>query len=304
MADIPAPHDFWCAEFGLCSFEDFAYNTDGLFDGLGLGPLQIPGTVSQLTAYELPFSASGLLAAAWIYERGPKHPPEPVQPAGSGAGITAVFNLIRYLNAVSRFDVPSFEEPKMPATIIPSVYRVSIEALSGAQEVVNVVGVRGTASGQHAAACAAVKAAWEAALGLGVRHTSQYSMQRYRAMDLSSADGGIAELASTLVGSSASPNATNAACALIKWNGSTRSRSSRGRMYWGPLNESDVNSDGRTLGASTITSLTTAVTAFRNSLSTANFPLVVISREKNTAYDVTSATVESVIATQRRRIRS
>jgi hypothetical protein len=45
--------------------------------------------------------------------------------------------------------------------------------------------------------------------------------------------------------------ATRAAAAIIKLNGGTRSRSTRGRIYYGPIMENDINADGATLTATT-----------------------------------------------------
>jgi hypothetical protein len=124
-------------------------------------------------------------------------------------------------------------------------------------------------------------------------------------MDLSSANGGISVVADTTAGNRAGLSlATNAACALWKWNGGTRSRSSRGRTYFGPIAESDINSDGRTLVGQTITDMNQAQTNFRNTLQSNNFTLCVVSRTLQQGFDVTQSTTESVIATQRRRIRA
>lgn len=192
----------------------------------------------------------------------------------------------------------------MPQLIIPGVFLVSINSTSGGQDVVNVVGVRnsgGTAQG----AADAVAAAWKVTAGPLAALASGIQFTGTRAMDLSSADGAIADAPSTntLGGAGAGALATNAACALVKWNGGTRSASSRGRLYFGPLNEANVNSDGRTIAAASVTLITTAFNNFRASLSNANYPLVVVSRLHASAQTVTSSSVESVIATQRRRIR-
>lgn len=195
--------------------------------------------------------------------------------------------------------------PNMAQLIIPGAFRVAIEAESGGQVVTNVVGVSnggGTAQG----AAEAVQTAWKIANGPLVRLTSLYQLTGFRALELGSANGGIAFVGdNTLGGSTTTPNkATNAACALIKWNGGTRSRSSRGRLYHGPLREVDCNGDGRTLEATTRTNLETAYAAFRASLSASGYPLVVLSPTLNQAFPVTSSSVELVLATQRRRIRS
>lgn len=193
----------------------------------------------------------------------------------------------------------------MAQLIIPDAYRVSIEAESGGQTVTNVVGVvngGGTALG----AAQAVQTAWKVATGPLTQLTNLYALTGFRALDLSSTNGDIAFVADVATGSnaSASGKATNAASALIKWNGGTRSRSSRGRMYYGPLREDQINPDGRTLLTAQVTALNTAFNAFRTSLSSAGYPLAVLSPTLSQAFLVTSSTVESVIATQRRRIRS
>jgi hypothetical protein len=125
------------------------------------------------------------------------------------------------------------------------------------------------------------------------------------AMDLSSLSGGITVLADATLGSVSSTNAlaTRAASALIKLNGGTRSRSTRGRLYFGPIMEADIQSDGATLDTTRATGITNAFTAFLASLATANFPLVVASAKTSTATTVGSIAVEPIIATQRRRIR-
>ena len=189
--------------------------------------------------------------------------------------------------------------------VIPNVYRCSIEATVGGRAVVNVVGVEGSSSGQQVAAAAAIKTAWEVAAGPLALRPNVYVMTQYVAMDLSSTSGGIATSTSSATGGAgAGTLSTRAASALVKWNGSSRSRSTRGRLYYGPLQESEINSDGATLGTTPLASINTAVTNFRNSLSSSGFPLVVISRKLAAAYPVTSHSIEGIIATQRRRIRS
>lgn len=191
----------------------------------------------------------------------------------------------------------------MPALIVPDTGLVSIEMQSGGQDVVNVVGVDLT-GGSIAAATAAVKVAWEIAAGPLTRLNNLTALVNYHGMDLSSSTGAIVDVASAAVGGAgATAKATNGACALVKWNGGTRSKSQRGRLYLGPLAEGDVNSDGRTLVAGSLAGFQTAFTNFRNSLSGAGFPLVIVSRLLQEATPVVSHSVESVIATQRRRIR-
>lgn len=189
--------------------------------------------------------------------------------------------------------------------IIPNVYRVAIEATSGGQAVTNVVGLRGSGSGLAQQAAAAAQTAWKVSGGpLGVLPNT-YALLGFRALDLSSANGSIAFIAdSTAGGVTTGSKSTNGACALVKWNGGTRSRSSRGRLYFGPILEGQINPDGRTLSTTEQSNISARMGAFRSSLSSSGFTLCVISPTTSSAFDVSSHAVESVIATQRRRIRS
>jgi len=193
----------------------------------------------------------------------------------------------------------------MAVLLIPNVYRVAIEAESGGQAVTNVVGVQNSA-GTALGAAQAVQTAWKVATGPLTQLSSLYALKGFRSLFLGSLNGDIAFVADASLGGTAiSPEkATNASAALIKWNGGTRSRSSRGRMYLGPLRENDINADGRTLTPLRRTAFETAAAAFRTSLASGGYPLVVISPTTSTAFAVTSSAVETVIATQRRRIRS
>lgn len=196
-------------------------------------------------------------------------------------------------------------DPTMPALIVPGCFLVAIKGLSGGQDIVNVVGVRNS-GGTALGAAQAVRDAWAPATGGPISQlTNLYVLDTVRAMSIDSVDGAIAEVsginkAGVLTGS----HATNGSTALIKWNGGTRNPSSRGRLYYGPLNEAQINPDGRTITTANLSAINTAFNAFRTSLEGAGYPLVVISRKNSTATTVTSSAVESVIATQRRRIRS
>ena len=190
--------------------------------------------------------------------------------------------------------------------VIPNTYRVAITMTAGGRKISNVIGVTGTAAGQQAAAAAAVLAAWKVATGPLSQMSSLVTMQDVTAIDLSSSSGGIAIVTDTSTGGKLSTNAlsTRAASALITWNGGTRSKSARGRLYYGPLMEVDINTDGATLAGATSVALATAFTAFRSSLSSASFPLCVISQKNASTTAVSSQAVQTTIATQRRRLRS
>lgn len=190
--------------------------------------------------------------------------------------------------------------------VVANAYRCTIEMSAGGRTISNVVCVLGTASGQEAAAAAAVLAAWKTASGPLANLSSAVTMVGVTAVDLSSSAGGIAIVADSTAGTLASTSgfATRAASALIRWNTATRSRSARGRLYHGPIREADINTDGATLDSTRATALATAYVNFRSSLSSASFPLQVLSVKNAAVTAVSSQVVDTQIATQRRRIRS
>lgn len=190
--------------------------------------------------------------------------------------------------------------------VISNTYRIAIRMTAGGKNITNVFGVRGSAAAQQAAAAAAALAAWKVASGPLSQLSSLVSMADVTAVDLSSATGGITVLADATTGGGTTSNSlsTRASSALVTWNSGTRSKSARGRMYFGPLQETNINADGATLTSAAVTAFGTAFTNFRNSLATAGFPLVVISQKLASTTDVTSQAVQTTIATQRRRLRS
>lgn len=188
--------------------------------------------------------------------------------------------------------------------VIPNVYRCSIQATFGGHQVVNVIGVQGSAAGQQATVAAALKTAWEATGGPLKMLPTTLTMVQYSVMDLSTTTGGIAVLPSTTAGGVAGSASTRAAAAIVKWNGGSRARSTRGRLYLGPVPAANLASDGGSLATAAVTAITSAFNAFQASLVGAGFPLVVISRKTASATAVTSLLVETQIGTQRRRIRS
>lgn len=192
----------------------------------------------------------------------------------------------------------------MAQLIIPSCFQVTIQMVAGGHPIENVIGVR-NASGSAAGAAAAVLAAWKIASGPLTGLSSLVTMVGVRAVDISSSNGAIVTVGDTTAGGTTVTNqlATRGACAVVQWNGGTRSRSSRGRLYYGPTMESDIQADGATLGTAIVTSINTRFTNFRNSLSGASYPLVVLSRKLSQDFSVTSHVCEATIGTQRRRIR-
>lgn len=192
----------------------------------------------------------------------------------------------------------------MSVLVIPNVYRCSIQMQYGGRQVVNVIGVQGSAAGQQATVAGALKTAWEAAGGPLKSLPTPVAMTGYSVMDLSTTSGGIAALTSATVGGTPGSAATRAACAIVKWNGASRARSTRGRLYYGPILSSNIQGDGATLTSAAQTSINAAFVQFMNAMLGAGFPLVVISRKFATATAVTTLAVEAQTGTQRRRIRS
>lgn len=287
--DPPSAH-YWETLFGITTFEQFQAATNGALD-LGLPHVSWIDTPIQKTAYYSPLSAVGAYLTAALTAEG-FHEDSPSGPAT--VVVNSLDTLLQHQYA---------EETAMTALVIPDCFQVSIQMVAGAHLVENVIGVQNSA-GSSAGAAAAVKTAWEVASGPMQNMSNLIAVTNYHAVDIRSSTGTITDLASTAVGGlSTATLSTRAACALIKWNGSNRSRSTRGRLYFGPIREADIDPDGATVSASIRTSMSTAFTNFRNSLSTSGYPLVVLSRKTSTATPVTQHAVETLLATQRRRIR-
>lgn len=192
----------------------------------------------------------------------------------------------------------------MSQLIVADCFQVQIKGKAGTQDVINVVGVENS-TGTAAGAAAAVQTAWKVANGPLSRLSAYYALQSFTAVDISSSNGAIAVVNDTSTGgvNSSHAFATAGACALIKWNGGTRSKSSRGRLYFGPIMEQNIDTDGRTVVSGSLTGFNTAFDNFRSSLSSSGYPLVVLSRTLSQAFTVSSSSCEAIIATQRRRIR-
>lgn len=280
--------EFWRSQFGYPDFDAFYAEAEDLIKGFQVFGFSLPTEAVARLAWYNPGLAQGVYLAARLADYSDPNGGTPFA-AWQNAAVAAL---------------RTQQENTVPTLIIPNAFQVAIEAEAGGQPVVNVIGVT-NAAGTAAGAAAAVKAAWEQANGPLSRLSSLVSARLYRAVDLSSAFGDIAEVTSSAVGGVTTTNSlsTLAASALVTWNGSTRSRSTRGRMYYGPLTETNLNPDGRTLPTATLATFNTMFDLFRTSLASAGYPLAVLSRKNEAAYPVTSSAVQSVIATQRRRIR-
>lgn len=280
--------DYWRL-YGWQDEDSFVQDMAGFMPSLAVGSWGLTQQDMARQAYENPWSMPGTVASG-------------VTLAGKVLGLDPVQQQVAADDSV-RYVTRNPEGKGMAQLIIPGVYQVAIQAVSGGQQVVNVIGVRNSGGSALGAAQAVLKA-WKVTAGPLARHPSQYQMTGVHAMSLASENGDIADVAdSTSGGITATSLATNGSCALVKWNGGTRSGTSRGRMYHGPLTEDQVQTDGRRIATGEQTALTTAYANFMASLNADGYPLVVISRKAQTATTVTSHLVETIIASQRRRIR-
>lgn len=184
--------------------------------------------------------------------------------------------------------------------IIPNCYLVAIKAVSGGQDVVNVIGIHAPNS-NSASVANAVDQAWRVALGPLSKLPNTYQMVEVKAMDLSSANGQVFSVPASAVGQLSGALATNGSCALITYGSGSRAKSTKGRMYFGPLREVEINNDGRTLANAG--QFTSALTVFRDNLAAGAKEYVVLSRKNSSHSPVSVIQTQSVIATQRRRIR-
>ena len=186
--------------------------------------------------------------------------------------------------------------------IVPNCYLVAIKMSSGGQDVVNVIGVQASSSTAQAVA-QTVKDGWVLSGGPMNKHATTTTGVGVTAMDISSANGAIAVVPFTNAGTEAGALATNGSCALVSYGGGTRSRSSRGRLYHGPLREGQIESNGRHLTATALVNINNGYVVFKNHLNAAGMFWTVISRKLQTANNIGAPSTQLLIATQRRRIR-
>jgi len=144
---------------------------------------------------------------------------------------------------------------------------------------------------------------WLKSAGTGSFHdelSNQYEVNEY---DIQS-DANILTIpvltAGTLTSSDLEPPSV---CALIKKNTGFRGRHNRGRMYWpGVLAESHVDNAGGITSAR-VTSLQTCADHLLTALAADGVQMSILDGTGN-AVPVTSLTAESIVASQRRRIRN
>lgn len=240
-------------------------------------------------AWNNPLSWAGSLATGILSLQGLRGG-EDIPPSAYGAGLTPY--------------VQTQAGAAMPTLVIANAYQVVVQGECNGREIFNVIGLIGTGPGQEAAAATAAQVAWETTGGPLTELTFRYVVNAYQATDLSSTSGGIAVVTSgTTGGKTATDVSARGASALVKWNGGSRDRTTRGRLYFGPLSEDQVQSDGATLETTAVTAIGTAFGTFRGALHGAGFDLGVISRKDSKITLVASQVVESMMATQRRRVR-
>jgi hypothetical protein len=293
---------FW--DFIAPDLDDFLeISAEVLPAAVAIGPVVLSADELAEVAYKSPGSGAGLALRSYYQAR---------QLGLSSTLADAVWAGINAQAAGGAFgDGPgvggsfSWEaRPVVAALIIPNVYRVAIEAQVAGRNVTNVVGVRGSGPGLAAAAAGAVHEAWTVGGFAPLANLpSSYVLSGVTATDLSSASGQVIEVPGGQAGQQSGQIATTAACALVKLGGGTRSRSSRGRLFFGPLTEGAIEANGRTLAAGTVTSISQAFDVFRAGLLADGFTLCVISPTLGSATDVASHSVDSTVATQRRRLR-
>ena len=192
----------------------------------------------------------------------------------------------------------------MATLVIPGTVQVAIEMQCSGQAVWNIIHLNiGDGLDTPTSTLNDVKTAWEATNGpLKIRPVG-LSMVGYHYTDLRSATGAVAFLGSTTVGTDVGSISTMAACGLVKLSTGTRSRSQQGRLFHGPLTETVINSDGRTLSSTGLTPISTAYNAFKTAMNTGSRSWAVASRKNLTSTPIATVSPSSIIATQRRRLR-
>lgn len=282
--------DYWCSRWHLCTYDAFK------------------AQAQRFVPNVLPFGDFGVddsfIGAAWAF---PTSGPALVVQSGlilDGYTSPADSSGQQILQNQQQAAIQNEQGAAMGTLIVPGCFQVNIQMTAGGRLIENVIGLQ-NASGTAAGAAAATQVAWESSSGPLAELSFRISMANYHAVDIGSSTGAIADLASAAVGGiTATDLSTRAASALVKWNGSSRSRSTRGRLYYGPLSESDIQSDGFSLETSRESAFNTAFLNFRNSLGVSGYPLVVLSRKNSTATLVSAQTVLAHVVTQRRRLRA
>lgn len=192
----------------------------------------------------------------------------------------------------------------VPQIVIANTYRVTMRAVFGGQAIENVYHFTGSAPGQEQACATQFQAAFKNVAGPIRLWDNKFTLVEFEAVDLSSINGGIWVINDTTAGTrTAAECSGRQVCALITYNGQTRNRSSRGRLYHGPLYEGDIATDGATLNTTPQGLISTSYSNLRNLMISNGFQPCVLSRVLVQTFAITQARVENTIATQRRRLR-
>jgi hypothetical protein len=106
------------------------------------------------------------------------------------------------------------------------------------------------------------------------------------------------------VGSTGTNTVPSNCAILVQKHTNFGGRANRGRVYWPPIywSETNIGSGGVATG-SDVTALQNRMVTLLTALSTENVPMVLMHSDGSPSVDVTSLTVQSLIATQRGRLR-
>lgn len=187
--------------------------------------------------------------------------------------------------------------------VIGSSCQVGIEMTCSGQKVMNVIGIHMPGPFLVPDVLAAVKTAWEASNGPLARHPNSTVMVGYHGTDLNTVDGAVGFLGSAAIGSKGTDISFMAACAVVKLSSGTRARSQQGRLFHGPLVESQVSPDGRTLSTDGLNDLNSAYTGFHAAMIAADMPWKVLSRKFSIGTEITNVSVGTLLGSQHRRLR-
>jgi len=192
----------------------------------------------------------------------------------------------------------------MATLVIPNTYQVAIEMSCSGQPVWNVLHFNyGGGFVTPSDELTRIKNAWEVANGPLKLRPAGVTMVGYHFTNLASPTGAVAFLGSSTAGAGVSGISTMASSALLKLGTGTRSRSQQGRMYHGPLLESQINTDGRTVDPTFLTAINLAYNTFKSSVNVGGVSWAVASRKLLSSTPIGTVSTAGVIATQRRRLR-
>jgi hypothetical protein len=189
--------------------------------------------------------------------------------------------------------------------VIPNTYEITIRMICGGRAIDNVLFAFSTTAGQESTVANSALTAFKATSGPLSRLPAALNMVSVTAVDIRSTTGGqFTVFDSTAGGTTGTGIATRAASALFQYNGNLRSRSTRGRTYFGPLDRGWINTDGATLTTTAQTSILASWNQFVTAMNTAGFPLVVASRKLLTTTPISLVRLSPTVATQRHRLRA